>query len=249
MKTVVLASATKSHPEAKVGVSFASEDGRIIVLGINPAGLFANTELRPGLEIVTINGSRVQGMTANEVKALLASLNGEVVIQAQPIKQSFVLTSPRTNGYSSHFQIPALPTLFKSKQVPEEEWREFVSQYQNELLPHVETLSSLERVFNKLMEGFVGQQMVRGYVGFGSESMQEKKAHTLVHHTAIEHSNLSMVATNLLMEANATFNSYGIWAKLVFEERSVPKIPGVDGIRLCTMVPTGIEFVAPASVI
>jgi hypothetical protein len=115
------------------------------------------------------------------------------------------------------------------------------------MLPHVGKTLDLERIFNKLMDSFVGHQMVRGYIGFGTESMQEKKAHTLTHHAAVEHSNLSMVATNVLAEANMMFNPYGIWAKLVFEEHSVPKIPGVDGISLSTMVPVGIKFIAPAA--
>ena len=244
--TGFIATATKKTPDSKVGLGFASEEGRIILIRIAETSLFSES-LRPGLEIITINETAVRGMTANEVKALLNSIQGEVAIQARPIRQSFILASPYKNASSTPFKIPELPTLFKSKQVPENDWRDFVYQYQTDMLPHLDNTVNLERIFNKLMDGFVGQQMVRGYVGFGSESMQEKKAFTLTHHAAIEHSNLSMVANNLIMEANAMFNPYNIWATLIFEEKSVPKIPGVDGIPLSTLVPTGIKFVAPAS--
>mmetsp|Transcript_15452 Transcript_15452/g.29496 ORF Transcript_15452/g.29496 Transcript_15452/m.29496 type:complete len:253 (+) Transcript_15452:92-850(+) len=249
MTAVIIASATKSSADSKVGLGFAQGNhGKIMLTSINETGLFRDSDLRPGLELVSVNGTTVRGMSANEVKAILGSIKDEVTVQAQPATQSYTLEAPRgIDGEFIKFTIPDEPILFKSKKVPNEEWKKFASTFRDELLPSIHKTVNLAQTFSKEMDSFVGSQMMRGYVGFGTESMQEKKAFVLTHNAALEHSNLSMIATNLVMEANATFNPYGIWAKLVFSERHLPKIPGVQGLQVSTMVPVGIKFIAPAS--
>eukprot|EP00977_Amphora_coffeiformis_P021270 scaffold9127_cov96-Amphora_coffeaeformis.AAC.1 len=67
MTAVIIASATKSSADSKVGLGFAQgNDGKIMLTSINETGLFRDSDLRPGLELVSVNGTPVRGMSANE---------------------------------------------------------------------------------------------------------------------------------------------------------------------------------------
>ena len=58
--------------------AFANRFGKIVVTSVPQDGIFGGTELAPGQEIISINGTNVQLMPVTSVKAILSSIEGEV---------------------------------------------------------------------------------------------------------------------------------------------------------------------------
>ena len=244
----ISATGTKSSPDSRVGIGFASHaGGKIILTNIIETSLFHGSDLRVGHEIVSVNGTVVRGMDVYEIKAMLASIEKEVNIQAQSVPQSYTLESTiAVDGVNVSLEKPDLPVIFKSKNVPRDEWDQIFAMFKTEIVPRVHYSLKLDKLLETEFKGFVGSQMIRGAIGFGTESAQEKQVFMMTHQAAIQHSNLSMTASNVLMEINAMVNPYGIRARLVFTEQDLPKIPGLQSRKNNVLIPTGIKFIAPA---
>lgn len=239
---------TKSSPDSKVGIGFTAQaGGRIIVTKISDTSLFQGSDLRVGHEIIAINEISVRGKDVDEVKAILGSIEKEVNIQAQSVPQSYTLESTiAKDGINVALDKPDLPLIFKSKNISDGEWDQIFAMFKFEVVPHVHYTLKMDKLLENEMSHFVRSQMVKGVIGFGTESAQEKKAFMLTHHAAIQHSNLSMTASNVLAETNAMLAPYGIHARLVFTEQELTKIPGLQIRKNNALIPTGIKFIAPA---
>lgn len=66
--------AAKPSKESKLGFMYKVLDDGVVVASVNDAGIFANTALTKGQEIVSINGKNVQKMTKDKFRAFLLSL-------------------------------------------------------------------------------------------------------------------------------------------------------------------------------
>jgi predicted metalloprotease with PDZ domain len=79
----IVATVTKTSPSAKLGIvikSKASSD--VYVKEIMPTSPFVETDLSPGMTILYINKRPCQGLTVEEILAMLASLESKVSIVA-----------------------------------------------------------------------------------------------------------------------------------------------------------------------
>ena len=86
---VITCSVFKETKFSKVGIAFRKEDGdgRLIIEKITVGGLFSKTELKPGLEVVSINRKSTVGMTVKQaINIIRESDAGEVSVAARPAK-------------------------------------------------------------------------------------------------------------------------------------------------------------------
>jgi len=82
----------------------ALPSGVIGVKKINEDGLFANSDLREGLEVISINNVQVHGKSTAEVSALIKGVDGTMVIlcqEAQPQAIAVPATAPRATAPTS----------------------------------------------------------------------------------------------------------------------------------------------------
>jgi len=71
----------KDSLDTKVGLTVVATGGKVYVDSL--AGLFAATALQAGDEVVMVNGNLVEGMTSNEVVAIIKSITGDVNVVAK----------------------------------------------------------------------------------------------------------------------------------------------------------------------
>jgi len=81
----------KPGPDSKLGFMYKVLDDGITVASVNDAGIFANTQLNKGQEIVSVNGKNVQKMDKDTFRSYLATIPaGEVtfIVVDKPKKWS-----------------------------------------------------------------------------------------------------------------------------------------------------------------
>ncbi|CAB9522724.1 expressed unknown protein [Seminavis robusta] len=237
--------ATKPSMKTKVGlVFFAGNNDTIVLDDIKEYSIFQGSNLKIGQEIISINGTKVQGMGVSAVKTLLEYADGQVVIE-QPgvlvqeeeeetaqqsvvptvVGQVYHLTWSFDGSLINNPQREELPNIFKRKQIPLAVWQSVLDSAM-EIAHSMKSFTQSEERYKHFMEQhyFVNRQMVTG-VGFGTESRDEKKAYTLTHDTAFAHSNLSMVASSVVAKASGMMSYYGITAQLIFRSQGAAKLP------------------------
>jgi C-terminal processing protease CtpA/Prc len=76
------ATVNKTTPETKVGIGLKEADGDIFISSIYEGGLFAKTELREDLKLVSVNKTNVEGMSKNDAIKLFKEAEGEITVMA-----------------------------------------------------------------------------------------------------------------------------------------------------------------------
>jgi len=82
---------TKPQPDSKLGFMYKVLDDGITVASVNDSGIFANTQLNKGQEIVSVNGKNVQKMDKDNFRVYLSTIPaGEVtfIVVDKPKKWS-----------------------------------------------------------------------------------------------------------------------------------------------------------------
>ena len=249
MTTITIATRTKPNPDSKVGIGFArTNDGRITITRIQDSGLFAGSGLLPGQELLSINGTEMRGKSLDVVLVTLKSIEGQVTINAGPGKQSARLScSLTTRGTKvtldfNSSQISQVPAFLGSMGVSKRKWSRLAESFQTELLPSVQQLLTMDQILASEMNAYTSKQMGKGYVGFGQESNHEKKVFMMTHQAAILHSNLILVANNILCKANALLNGNGVMAELEYTLKTLPNYSSKQTGRNTISIPTMILF-------
>ena len=223
MTTITIATRTKPNPNSKVGIAFArNTDGRIMITRVFDSGLFNGSGLLPGQELLSINGADMHGKSLDEVLATLKSIETEITINAGPGKQSAMLCcslekhETQTRLHFGSQQASRVPPFLASKGVSTHKWSRLVEAFQTQLLPAIQQSLTMDQVLGNEMRAYTGKQMGKGFVGFGQESHHERKVFLMTHQAAIQHSNLTMVANNVVTKANALLNGHGVMAEFDF---------------------------------
>jgi C-terminal processing protease CtpA/Prc len=90
--TILRVAAIKPEPTSKLGFTYKYIGNKIVVASVKEDGIFADTELRKGQEIVSINSKRVGGLNKDEFRGLLQSLpQGKVMISVKDIIEFSIL--------------------------------------------------------------------------------------------------------------------------------------------------------------
>eukprot|EP00980_Cylindrotheca_fusiformis_P001476 scaffold345_cov134-Cylindrotheca_fusiformis.AAC.87 len=90
----VVATVFKESKDQKCGIHFRqkSPDDPITISSLAEDGLFANTDLRIGMQVVSINGTDVDGFTRRKAMKLLKHTEGELTVVAQSVAADFIAT-------------------------------------------------------------------------------------------------------------------------------------------------------------
>ena len=76
---------TKASKDAKVGIMFSSTSGVLLIKKITDGGLFSETDLFAGLEVVSVNGASVKRKSPQNVVDMIKVIEGEVTVAAKKV--------------------------------------------------------------------------------------------------------------------------------------------------------------------
>jgi hypothetical protein len=227
-----------------------------VVENIKSDGVVAFTDLRPGYEIESINGTGVVGLNREEVSTIFRSITSDLnIITKIPLTSRAMFSiSTQLMGYDApprttcemlcHRSV--VPSVLKVAGVPESSWKIIYDAISNEMIPTTRRAVELDVTYQKEMDTYISKQ-VHGN-GEVRESRREKRAYQMLHQSSVCNNTATIVATNVLAEANFLLNPHGVFAKLEVHREDLPKFSNEkqDG-KIRTSYPCGIRFVRPDS--
>lgn len=106
---------------------YTDEENRIIVNSIF-SGVFENTELKPLMEIVSVNGISCDGMNDDFVKSLIDDADGKVTVVAREVVYNAYVTNtssistatPQEGQHQHQGPTPSAPVMVASYQEPQQ---------------------------------------------------------------------------------------------------------------------------------
>mmetsp|Transcript_5805 Transcript_5805/g.10473 ORF Transcript_5805/g.10473 Transcript_5805/m.10473 type:complete len:273 (+) Transcript_5805:109-927(+) len=270
MTAIIRAAATKPTPSTKLGLGYIVKDNRVTVTAIAEGGLLSSTNLKKGHEIITINGTYVEDLPTNEVGAILASVEKDLVITArpQPFKAGWDTRSVEKEETKTHhvsgtpsksYKVKVtsinhdmncsrdtLPEILQSAGVPMYKWQKIYDAISLEMAPATYKSDEMDNLFQKELLGYTGKQMVKGgLVGFGTESNHEKKVYQMTYQCAALTNNANLVATDVSIRANALLAPHGIMCALDLRLTRLPKYTSKQmGQGYDVNKPCGLKFMA-----
>ena len=218
---VINATATKPSPSSKIGVVFGiQQDPHCVkITKVVKGGLFSKSGLEEGQEVITINGTHVDGLSKDEVTAIIASIETKINITAK------TKPNPRdpTRAYHDMNCNPdELPIIMKAAGVPPHKWRKIYQLIESELVEATWKSVEMDEIYDREMYNYTNKQMAKGYVGLGFESSHERKALLMTHQCAALANNATLAATDVSIHANAFLAPHGILASLYLVKAELP---------------------------
>ena len=241
----VSAIVTKPEPNSKLGIVYTVTSRGTVIENIKNDGLLASTDLRPGYEIESINGTDLSGLNREEVTAIFRSITSEISIKAKiPVTSSAIFDVHSTSATCEILcQRSVVPSVLKAAGVPESSWKLIFDAISTEMIPTTKRAVELDVTYQKEMGSYMFKQT------FGTEIMEsrrEKRAYQMLHQASVCNNTATIAATNVLTEANFLLNSYGIYAKLEVYREDLPKFSNTkqDEKNYLTY-PCGMRFIRP----
>jgi len=100
----IVACVTKEARSTPAGISFSRlDDGKVLISKIQRNGLFAGTDLKVGMEVVSINNIYCSGRPIDTVSSIVDDADGTIRIKAQEVP------SPQTNEAEIHVAAASIP--------------------------------------------------------------------------------------------------------------------------------------------
>ena len=252
----ISANVTKPMPNSKLGIVYSVTSRGVIVESIKSDGVLASTDLRPGYEIESVNGTAVLDLNREEVSTIFRSITSDLNIIAKvPLTSRAIFSiSTQRMGYDApprttcemlcHRSV--VPSVLKVAGVPEQTWNIIFDAISNEMIPTTRRAVELDVTYQKEMETYITKQVYGN--GEVRESRREKRAYQMLHQSSVCNNTATIAATNVLAEANFLLNSYGVFAKLEVHREDLPKFSNEKQDRkVRTSYPCGISFVRPNS--
>ena len=87
----------KKSPTARLGIFFASGDDGVRIIDISPNSLAADTDMKTGDKVLTINEKDVNNMSSKETAALIRKSTGTITVVTEPQEDNDVEAAPLIN--------------------------------------------------------------------------------------------------------------------------------------------------------
>lgn len=224
-------SVTKPFPDTKLGFVYNVTKKSVTVDEVKDGGLLSNTNLKPGQEIVAINGTQLAGLSKAQIVSVLQSVTKDLYMEVSvPIQ-------------CTRDEVPTLFTERAKSPVPLWKWQMLYDSVTNAFTPANNTYKEMSEIFSTKMESYKRKQMIRGgVIGFGTESSHEGKTFSMLSQVSAASNTVNFLGTNVLCTANALLNSHGICAKFGFVSKEIPKISKSMKDNFILRTPSDIQF-------
>mmetsp|Transcript_6109 Transcript_6109/g.10337 ORF Transcript_6109/g.10337 Transcript_6109/m.10337 type:complete len:287 (+) Transcript_6109:63-923(+) len=247
---ILAVTAAKIRADSPLGFSYKFEPNEgIFITNVSRDGLFCETHLKAGQQIISINGTDVKTVDTNTFKAVLASLPaGDVTIVIRTHEEHNIC-SVTFNCVCNHVinrQDGSIQRMIRSKMqtsvdiipetliladVPRDVWLLIYALIEEELMP-----VSLA-CFREKEE--YAKEMFKYYRNVGKTS--QKTADMKGVHTGILHNNVTLVATALKDRVNSILAKYNIMSAIATKEFELPKYPNQTSPNKL-MLAVGLKF-------
>lgn len=231
MPTILSVTAAKTRADSPLGFSYKCEPEGIFITNVSNDGLFRQTHLKAGQQIISINGTGVKTMDTNTFKAVLASLPaGDVTIVIRTQEEHHICSVTfnceckvlagqdgsirRMIRSKMHTGVDIMPLTLLRAGVPRDVWLLIYALIEEELMPVSLACFREKESYAKEMSEF--------WKGSGKASVQ-KTANMKGVHTGILHNNVTLVATALKDRVNSILAKYNIMSAIATKEFELPK--------------------------
>ena len=109
--TIIAATVYKPSADVKVGITFQRIPGgtTLLVSKISEGGLFAKSDLRPGMKVTSINNKNAENMNAQIAAKIIKSAVGVVTVTADDTTTFAVAATTGVTPLSTSHPPPGVP--------------------------------------------------------------------------------------------------------------------------------------------
>ena len=250
--------AAKIRADSSLGFSYKSTQNEgIFITNVNPEGTFGRTHLKPGQQIISINGTNVSRVDTSTFKAVLASLPaGDVTIVIKTHEEELKICSVtfdcvcnvvKQNDTSIQRVIYSkmkssadiIPETLLLAGVPRDVWFLIYSLVEEELMPVSLACFKANEEYSKEM--FIYKRDARGALKPSAYlTVQKSTANMIGVQTGILHNNVTLVATALKDRVNSILAKYNVMSAIATKEFNLPKYKQTSSNTL--MLAVGLSF-------
>ncbi|KAL7430369.1 hypothetical protein ACHAXM_002162 [Skeletonema potamos] len=245
--------ATKARADCPLGFKYtysptaAASD--IFVSAVSETGVFGGTGLKPGQQIISINGESVKKIDPMSFKALLASIPAgdvTIIVRTDEAHHSSVkfdcvcntITRPdrptqRTVRAKMTGNNDIMPDTLTAAGVPRDVWLLIYALIEEELMPVSLICFRANEEYSIEMQNYALKATV--------DKKTEKAANMKGVHLGILHNNVSLKATALKDQVNSLLARYNIMASIALKEYELPKYPEQKSSNTL-MLAVGLNF-------
>ena len=243
MSAVINITVIKPFPSSKLGIAWIIEDNCVKITKVREGGLFWESGLKEGQEIIAINRTHVDGFSWDEVKAIFASIETTISITARtkPFIASFDMD--RQMSCDRH----QIPEILEAAGVPLYKWRKIYQLIESEMVEATSKSVEMDQIYRDEMCNYTNKQMIKGggWMGPGQESHHEKKVFHMTHQCAALANNATLVATNVSIRANALLVPHDITVSLYLRSLKLPRYSTKQsGEAHVALKPYGLRFMS-----
>jgi hypothetical protein len=252
---ILSVTATKTRADSKLGFKYTYSTSAaatdIFLSAVSESGTFGGTGLKPGQQIISINGTNIKKIDPMSFKALLASIpvgDVTIIVRTNEVHHSSVkfdcvcntITRPdrptqRTVRSKMTASNDVMPDTLTAAGVPRDVWLLIYALIEEELMP-----VSL-KCFRANEEYSIEMQNYDTALKAVVDKKTEKTANMKGVHVGILHNNVSLKATALKDQVNSLLARYNIMASIALKEYELPKYPGQQSSNTL-MLAVGLNF-------
>jgi hypothetical protein len=245
--SILEVTSTKPRADSLLGFGYGLMGKSIVVTAIDENGIFGQTDLRSGQEIININGVHIQNANRNEVRSLIASLpSGEVTIivksnmPTEGVTFTYTTITDHTGirvkaGMKTPINDP--PNVMKDASVPQGKWLLIHTLISNELMPISLKCIVSNTQYNRDMTQYLKVQRSNH-----TNVKLEQEIHMKGVQTGILHNNVTLVAMAVKDRVNTILAKYHIGAVLAYESIKLPQYKQGQKMENHMMVAIGLNF-------
>ena len=115
---VIAATATKPSQDSEVGITIRKINGSMRIHEIDDKGIFAETALKVGMDVVSINSAQCTEMSDEDVVILLKQAEGTIVVVAEVGKEEVDIVVPPSAPFVP--EVMTHPTTTPTEATPNE---------------------------------------------------------------------------------------------------------------------------------
>lgn len=249
--------AAKIRADSSLGFSYKSTQNEgIFITNVNPEGTFGQTHLKPGQQIISINGTNVSRVDTSTFKAVLASLPaGDVTIVIKTHEEEHNISSvtfdcvcnvvnrndrsiQRVIRSKMKSSADIIPETLLLAGVPRDVWFLIYSLVEEELMPVSLACFKANEEYSKEM--LIYNRDARSALKPSALTVQKSTANMIGVQTGILHNNVTLVATALKDRVNSILAKYNVMSAIATKEFNLPKYKQTSSNTL--MLAVGLSF-------
>mmetsp|Transcript_4216 Transcript_4216/g.9889 ORF Transcript_4216/g.9889 Transcript_4216/m.9889 type:complete len:358 (-) Transcript_4216:2528-3601(-) len=227
-KNCIQIRATKPFPDSKLGINFVAGEESVVITGIMQDSIFSSTRLKVGHEIFLINGTPVDGIGREWVRAMLSSIPDTIIFDVKNTWTASVKLITVGKEVPSEYVLDAsrteVPLFFVGHGIPIDEWERIYDAIDGDLVPAIGESRHIDDAARKTVARYWEIQMSRSTLNDRPAKDPREAEMFKMSQTATTMVNTcTLVATNVLSYVSSIVAPYSVRCELDLEEYELKK--------------------------